>query len=152
MNWLFLILKFIHIFAAITAVGMNISYGIWLGRADNDLARNTFALKTIKFIDDRIANPAYGVLLITGLLMVLTLPIPITTLWIDIALILYVALLVVAIGFYSPTLRNQVKLVEAGDSTSAEFHRLNSRGTMVGAALGVIVFLILVLMVFKPHL
>lgn len=152
MNWLFLILKFIHIFAAIVAVGMNVSYGIWLGRAQNDLANNTFALKTVKFIDDRIANPAYGLLLLTGLLMVFTLPIPITTLWIDISLVLYVALLVVAIGFYSPTLRNQVKLVEAGDSTSAEFHHLSSRGTMLGIALGVIVFLILVMMVFKPHL
>jgi uncharacterized membrane protein len=149
---LFSILKFIHIFAAIVAVGMNISYGIWLGRADKDLARNTFALKTIKFIDDRIANPAYGVLLLTGLLMVLTLRIPITTLWIDIALVLYVVLLVVGFGFYSPTLRNQVKLVEAGDVTSAEFVRLNSRGTILGIALGVIVFLILVMMVFKPTL
>lgn len=149
---LFQILKFIHIFAAITAVGMNISYGIWLGRAQNDLARHTFALKTIKFIDDRIANPAYGVLLITGLLMVFTLPIPILTLWIDIALVLYVALIVVGIGFYSPTLRHQVKLVEAGDSTSAEFQRLNSRGTILGIALGVIVFFILIMMVFKPHL
>jgi uncharacterized membrane protein len=149
---LFNVIKFIHIFAAIIAVGMNISYGIWLGRANNDLARNAFALKTIKFIDDRIANPAYGVLLLTGLLMVLTLPIPITTLWIDIALVLYVVLIVVAIGFYSPTLHNQVKLVEAGDSISAEFQRLNSRGTILGIALGVIVFLILVMMVFKPTL
>ena len=149
---LFLVLKFIHIFAAIIAVGMNVSYGIWLGRANHDLARNTFALKTIKFIDDRIANPAYGVLLLTGLLMMLTAGISLLTLWIDIALVLYVALLVVGFGFYSPTLRNQVKLVEAGDSTSAEFQRLNSRGTTLGIALGVIVFLILVMMVFKPHL
>lgn len=131
---------------------MNISYGIWLGRAQSDLARNTYALKTIKFIDDRIANPAYGVLLLTGLLMVFTLPIPITTLWIDIALVLYVVLIVVGIGFYSPTLRNQIKLVEAGDATSAEFERLSSRGRTLGIALGVIVFLIIVMMVFKPHL
>ena len=149
---LFSTLKFIHIFAAIIAVGMNISYGIWIARAQNDLASNTFALKTIRFIDDRIANPAYGVLLLTGLLMVWRLQIPILTLWIDVALVLYVVLLVVGIGFYSPTLRSQVKLVEAGDSTSAEFQRLGSRGRILGITLGVIVFLILVIMVFKPHL
>jgi uncharacterized membrane protein len=147
----FLVLKFIHIFAAITAVGMNISYGIWLGRADKDLSKNTFALQTIRFIDNRIANPAYGLLLITGLLMVFTSSIPITTLWIEIALVLYVVLMVVGIGVYSPTLRNQVKLVEAGDSTSAEFERLNSRGTILGIVLAVIVFVILVMMVFKPQ-
>lgn len=149
---LFSTLKFIHIFAAAIAVGMNISYGIWIARAQNDLASNTFALKTIRFIDDRIANPAYGVLLLTGLLMVWRLQIPILTLWIDVALVLYVVLLVVGIGFYSPTLRSQVKLVEAGDSTSAEFQRLGSRGRILGITLGVIVFLILVIMVFKPHL
>lgn len=149
---LFLVLKFIHIFAAIVAVGMNISYGIWLGRAQNEPANNAFALKTIKFIDERIANPAYGLLLITGLLMVLTLPIPILTLWIDAALVLYAVLIVVAFGFYSPTLRNQVRLVEAGDTASAEFQRLGARGRTLGIALAVIVFLILVMMVFKPHI
>ena len=149
---LFSTLKFIHIFAAIIAVGMNISYGIWIARAQKDLASNTFALKTIRFIDDRIANPAYGVLLLTGLRMGWRLQIPILTLWIDVALVLYVVLLVVGIGFYSPTLRSQVKLVEAGDSTSAEFQRLGSRGRILGITLGVIVFLILVIMVFKPHL
>ena len=149
---LFVVLKFIHIVAAIVAVGMNISYGIWIGRAGNDPTQTGFAVKTIRFIDNRIANPAYGLLLITGLLMVFTLPVPITTLWIVIALVLYVALLVVAIAFYSPTLRNQVRLVDAGDTTSAEFERLASRGQTFGIALGVIVFLILVMMVFKPHL
>src|SRR4030088_3480315 len=121
---LFVVLKFIHIVAAIVAVGMNISYGIWIGRAGNDPMQTGFAVKTIRFIDNRIANPAYGLLLITGLLMVFTLPVPITTLWIGIAPVLYVALLVVAIAFYSPTLRNQVRLVDAGDTTSAEFERL----------------------------
>jgi uncharacterized membrane protein len=151
MSW-FAVFKFIHILAAITAVGMNISYTVWILRAQSEPAHTGFALKGIKFIDDRIANPAYGLLLITGLLMVFTLPIPITTLWIEIALVLYAALLVVGFGFYSPTLRNQVRLVEAGDMTSTEFVRLASRGQVLGIALGVIVLLILIMMVFKPHL
>src|SRR6266849_5075191 len=81
----FLIVKYIHILAAITAVGLNISYAIWILRAQREQAHTAFALKGIKFLDDRIANPAYGVLLLTGLLMVVLLPIPITTLWIVIA-------------------------------------------------------------------
>src|SRR5579859_4366352 len=52
----------------------------------------------------------------------------------------------------SPTLRAQVRLVEAGDSTSAGFKRLDARVTGFGIALGVIVFFILMMMVFKPHL
>ena len=149
---LFVVLKFIHIVAAIVAVGMNISYGIWIGRAGNDPTQTGFAVKTIRFIDNRIANPAYGLLLITGLLMVFTLPVPITTLWIDLALVLWLALILVGIFAYTPTLRAQVRLAEAGDVGSAEFGRLNTRGAILGAVTGVIVFVILILMVFKPHL
>jgi uncharacterized membrane protein len=149
---LFLVLKFIHIFAAIVAVGMNISYGIWIGRVGNDPSHSAFTLKTIKFIDDRVANPAYGLLLLTGLLIVFTSSIPITTLWIDIALVLWLALILVGIFLYTPTLRAQVKLAEAGDVNSVEFGRLGTRGTILGAVTGGIVFVILIMMVFKPHL
>ena len=148
----FLIVKYIHILSAIVAVGLNISYAIWILRAQREPAHTAFALKGIKFLDDRIANPAYGVLLLTGLLMVVLLPIPITTLWIVIALFLYAVLLVVAITQYTPTLRSQIKLAEAGDTTSAEFSRLARRGQLLGQTLGLIVLVILAMMVFKPHL
>jgi len=148
----FLIVKFIHILSAIVAVGLNISYAIWILRAQREPAHTAFALKGIKFLDDRIANPAYGLLLLSGLLMVVLLPIPITTLWIVIALVLYAVLLVVAITQYTPTLRNQIKLAEAGDTTSAEFRGLARRGQLLGQTLGLIVLVILAMMVFKPHL
>ena len=148
----FLIVKYIHILSAIVAVGLNISYAIWILRAQREPAHTTFALRGIKFLDDRIANPAYGLLLLSGLLMVVLLPIPITTLWIVIALVLYAVLLVVAITQYTPTLRNQIKLAEAGDTTSAEFRGLARRGQLLGQTLGLIVLVILAMMVFKPHL
>jgi len=149
---LFLVLKYIHILAAITAVGMNISYTVWIIRAQMDSTHTAFALKGIKFMDDRIANPAYGVLLLTGRLMVFVLPYPITTLWIDISLVLWLALILVGIFAYTPTLRAQVKLAEAGDVSSPQFERLGNRGAIFGAVTGVIVVVILIMMVFKPHL
>jgi uncharacterized membrane protein len=148
----FLIVKYIHILAAIVAVGLNISYAIWIIRAQREPAHTGFALKGIKFLDDRIANPAYGVLLLTGLLMVFIAGYSLTTLWIDIALVLFVLLVVVAVVFYTPALRDQVKLVESGDVSSAEFTRLAHRGQLAGQALGAIVLVILAMMVFKPHL
>ena len=149
---LLLIIKYIHILAAIVAVGLNISYAIWIIRAQREPAHTGFALKGIKFLDDRIANPAYGVLLLTGLLMVFIAGYSLTTLWIAIALVLFVLLIVVAVVFYTPTLREQVKLVESGDMASAEFTRLAKRGQLTGQALGAIVLVILAVMVFKPHL
>ena len=148
----FLIVKYIHILSAIVAVGLNISYAIWILRAQREPAHTAFTLKGIKFLDDRIANPAYGVLLLSGLLMVVLLPIPITTLWIIIALVLYAVLVVVAITQYTPTLRNQIKLAEAGDTSSAEFNRLATRSRVLGQTLGLIVLVILAMMVFKPNL
>jgi uncharacterized membrane protein len=149
---LLLIVKYIHILAAIIAVGFNISYAVWIVRARRDPAHTGFALKGIKFLDDRIANPAYGVLLLTGLLMVFLAGYRITTFWIDASLVLFVLLVLVAATQYTPTLRNQIKLVEAGDTTSAEFNRLAQRGQILGQALGVIVLVILAMMVFKPTL
>ena len=146
------ILRFIHILAAIVAVGFNISYAVWIIRAQRDPSHTAFALRGIKFIDDRIANPAYGVLLITGIALVFLIGYKITTLWIDVALVLFVALIVVAATQYTPTLREQVKLAEAGDTTSAEFTRLAKRGQTFGQVLGAIVVLILAMMVFKPIL
>jgi uncharacterized membrane protein len=146
------ILKFIHIFAAIVALGMNISYAVWIIRARREPAHTAFALKGIKFIDERIANPAYGVVLFTGVALVFLIGYKITTLWIDIAVILFVALILVGATQYTPALRNQVKLAEAGDTTSAEFTRLAKRGQIAGQALGAIVVLILAMMVFKPTL
>jgi len=147
---LFTIVKFIHILAAIVAVGFNISYVVWIIRARSNPTNNAFALKGVKFMDDRIANPAYGVLLLTGLLMVYLGHYSITTLWIDIALILFVALIALAAFVYTPALREQVKLAEAGDTSSAAFTRLGTRGQVAGQALGVIVLVILAMMVFKP--
>ena len=148
----FLAVKYVHILAAIVAVGLNISYVVWIIRAQREPAHVPFALKGIKFLDDRIANPAYGLLLLTGLLMVFLAGYSLTTFWIDAALVLFVILVVLAVTQYTPTLRTQIKLAEAGDTTSAEFIALAKRSQIVGQALGAIVLVILAMMVFKPHL
>jgi len=152
MVYVYLALKLIHIAAAITAVGSNITYGVWNVRAQSNPAQLGFALKGIKFIDDRIANPAYGVLVVTGLLLVFVNRWPVGSLWIVLALILFAALAVLAFRVYSPLLRNQIRLVDAGDTTSPEFERLSRRSAIVGPILGLLAVVILILMVFKPTL
>jgi uncharacterized membrane protein len=151
-SYVYLSLKLVHILAAITAVGANITYGVWNARAASDRAHMGFALKGIKFLDDRIANPAYGVLLLTGLVMVVVNHLSITSLWILLALVLFAALIAIAVSVYTPLLKNQIKLVDAGDTTSPEFVALERRSRIVGILIGLVVVLILVLMVFKPTL
>jgi len=147
----YLVFKFLHILAAIVAVGSNITYGVWSVRAANDPAHLGFALKGVKFLDDRIANPAYGVLLVTGLVMVF-MQWKITALWIVIALILFAAIVVLGVAVYSPLLKNQIRLVEAGQTSSPEYARLAGLSRRFGPGLGIIVVVILVMMVFKPSL
>src|SRR6187397_949017 len=74
--------KTLHIFFAIVAVGLNISYGIWQARAARESEHMGFALRGIKFLDDRVANPAYAGLLVVGIILVLIGPYEFTTLWI----------------------------------------------------------------------
>src|SRR5215472_14546784 len=147
---LYTALKLVHILLAITAVGFNASYAIWIGRAGR-LSKeiNQFALRGVQFMDQRIANPAYGLLLITGLLLVVTGPWSLTTRWIDAALGVYVIILLGVFG-YTPALRNQIKALEAEGPDSAAYRSAANRQNVIGIIFIVPILAILYLMVFKP--
>jgi len=146
-SW-YTLLKYVHVLLAITAVGSNITYGVWNALAAREPAHAPFALKGIAFIDRRVANPAYGLLLITGLALV-----AIGGLrqgWILAALILFVLLIVVAIGFYSRVIRQQIKVMDSEGLGSAAYKRLDGQATIYGIISLVIALLIVFLMVVKP--
>lgn len=145
----YLILKYIHIAAAITAVGANITYGVWNARSQSDTAHLGFTLRGIKFIDDRIANPAYGVVLLTGLIMIFVGSWGFR-LWIILALILFAVVVVVAVALYSPLLNRLIKLVDTGATSSPEFGAAIRRNRIIGIAFGILLAVILYMMVFKP--
>jgi uncharacterized membrane protein len=149
---LYSLVKWLHILAAIIALGANATYGIWLARASRSPESLPFTLKTIKFLDDRMANPAYGLALLTGLLLVALGGWPITSSWIDIALILYIAAILLGLLGYSPTLRRQIQAAETSGPASTEYAALARRGTLLGIILAVIVVTIELVMVTKPKL
>jgi uncharacterized membrane protein len=147
----YLLLKYIHILSAIVAVGANLTYAVWNIRGAREPAHEAFALKGIQFLDNRVANPAYGVLFLTGLLMLFSGQAPGGS-WAIAAIVLFIVLVAVAVAFYTPALRGQVKLADTGDTSSAAFMRLGERARAFGIATGLLVLVILVLMVFKPAL
>jgi uncharacterized membrane protein len=142
--------KTLHILFAIVAVGLNISYGIWQVRAARESEHTGFALRGIKFLDDRVANPSYLGLLVVGIILVLMGPYEFTTFWVAVAIGLYIVMGIVAIAFYSPTLKRQIAAYEADGAQSAEFQALGARGRVIGIILGLLVVAIIVLMVVKP--
>lgn len=149
---LYLGLKFVHVLLAIIAVGFNASYGILLARAAREPEHELHVLRTVKVLDDRFANPAYALLLVTGVAMVLVGGLSFATLWIALALGLYGVLLVVGAAVYTPTLRRQIAVLERDGPGSPEYRRLASRGRIVGIVLAAVVVVIVFLMVTKPTL
>lgn len=147
MSW-YNLLKYLHVLLAIVALGSNITYAVWNMLAAREPGNLLFTLKGISFIDRRVANPAYGLLLITGLILV--------AMqwgwrgWIITALILFVLLIVVAVGFYSRALRQQIEALETEGPTSAPYKRLEAQSRLYGIISVVIALAIVFMMVVKP--
>jgi uncharacterized membrane protein len=125
------IIKFLHVLLAIVAVGFNATYGVWLARAARQPEYEEFTLRGVKLLDDRFANPAYALLLVTGLLMVWIGDLDLTQFWLLAALVLYAIAVILA---------------------SIEFQALSRRGTALGIVLAVDVIVIVFLMVTQPTL
>jgi uncharacterized membrane protein len=149
---LYTTLKFIHILLAIVAVGFNASYGIWLSRAAKNPPAAGILLRGVKLMDDRFANPAYGLLLVTGLAMVFGSGIPLTTFWVAAAAILWLIAVLWGLAMYTPTLRRQIETLDEKGFDSPAYQQISRRATTIGMVNMVPILLILILMVFKPVL
>ncbi len=151
MDW-YLPLKLVHVLSAIVAVGTNVTYFVWLaamkGRSQSE---QSFALQTIKALDSRLANPAYGILPLTGVIMVLVSDgLGFTTFWILAAIGLYVLVGVFAGLFFAPSLRRQTELVATEGAGSGAYEAAARRTRGAGLITMLPVAGILYLMVLKP--
>ncbi len=148
MSW-YNLLKYIHVLLAIAALGSNITYGVWGARAALEPTHTDFVLRGISFIDRRVANPAYGLLLITGLALVVVGQVGLRG-WVIAALILFALLIVVAVGFYSRVLNQQIRTLETEGQTAPAYQRLSGQAQLYGIVSLVIVLAIVFAMVVKP--
>ena len=148
---LYLSLKYVHVLLAIVAVGYNAAYGLIIGRARKagaDGRELKYALRTVKFMDDYVANPCYVLILLTGVGIVHVAGYSWAFKWIHGSMALLVITFVIAIGFYSPTLRKQIAVLDARGPNDPEFLRLSRRGAALGGVMGVLVIVIVGLIVF----
>jgi hypothetical protein len=84
--------------------------------------------------------------------MVLVGKLPFTTPWLLAALVLYIAVVLLGLLGYTPTLKKQILLLQSARPDSREYKTLAGRGTIMGIVLGVLTLGIVVLMVLKPAL
>lgn len=148
----YLILKFIHVLSAIVAVGTNATYGVWMALGGAQPQSLRAILQGVRVLDNRIANPAYGVLLITGLVLLEAGRLPLATPWVVAALILFVAGVLLGVLGYSPALRGQIQALESGGPQSEVYRLASNRGRAIGLLFMALVLIIIFLMVVKPAL
>ena len=149
---LYLFLKWIHVLATITALGANLTYVVWIRLGERSQPNLLHTLRGIQFLDDRIANPAYGVVVVSGLLMVWVNQLSLLTSWITIPLILLIVVTGLGIAVYSPAVRRQIQAAEAEGPTSASYQAASRRAMLAGALATVLVVAIVFVMVVKPVL
>ena len=144
----YLLLKFFHILIAILALGTSAGLGIVLEFYGSHPAHGTFVLRAIGRIVAFFVLPGYVLMLATGLWMV-SIAWPLTTKWIQGAVVLW-AVGIAGLVIFLAVLRRQLRLLEAEGPSSALYQRVSLLGRSLGAGLGLIVIMILYLMVFKP--
>jgi uncharacterized membrane protein len=149
---LYLVLKFVHVVLAIVAVGSNATYGVWQALGAREPQNLGVVLRGIQFLDRRVANPSYGLLLLTGLSMLAVGHLSVRTPWIASALILYVLAIVVGVVGFSRAFRRQVRAIEEQGPTSQAYRSAASSAQTWGLAFMVLVLVLVFDMVAKPVL
>ena len=147
----YLWLKLVHVVAAIVAVGTNVTYFVWLSRAQTGTQRDGDALEGIRVLDARLANPAYVVLPITGIAMVLVGDLAFSTFWIAAGIVLYIAMGAFAGIFFTPSLKRQIAVAQVEPRSDANYRAAVRRTTTTGVITMALIAGILYLMVIKPN-
>jgi uncharacterized membrane protein len=144
----YLLLKFIHILVAILALGTSAGLSIALEFYGSHPTHGPFLLRAIGRIVAFVVLPGYVLMLVTGLWMV-NMAWPLTTGWIQRAMVLW-AVGIAGLAIFLAVFRRQRRVLEAEGPSSASYKRVSLLGRGLGGGLGLVVIMILYLMVFKP--
>ena len=145
-----MLLRFAHVLLAMIAVGANLTYTLWLRIGERDPEHLAYTIRGIRAIDRRVANPAYALLLVTGLAMVVFSGVPLAQGWLVVALALYGAAALVGYFVFGPVVRRELAALERGGVGDLEYLRFRGHARRLGILTTTVVLIILALMVMKP--
>ena len=151
---------FLHVLGAVSALGPTLTYGLWVRRGELDgPGPRAFALRTISWIDRRLATPSYVLQAVTGTVLILLAGRDLLrTAWLLLAIGIYALMVVFAVGLYAPTFRSQREIAErltergADPDLEAKYLAAGKRAATYGSVAVVLTILVLFLMVVKPAL
>jgi uncharacterized membrane protein len=152
-----IVFLFLHVLGAVVALGFSLSYGLWVRRAERgDAPSRAFTLGTISWIDRRFTTPAYVNQLATGVILGLIGGAEtFEQAWLQLAIGIYVVIVVLAITAYGPAFRAQRQLAEriaGGSDEEAAYPAASSRARSLGFVVTGLTLVVLALMVWKPAL
>jgi hypothetical protein len=110
---LFTLFLFLHVGAAIIAFGPTFIYMIIGGMGAAEPMHANFAVRVTNTINDRVVIPLALTMPVTGFLMVYFGHIDLTNrawYWLDLAIVIYVVLLIISIGIQRPTVQRMIQL------------------------------------------
>lgn len=146
---LVLVIKLLHVLAAMLVVGPNATYVLWLRAAGRDRERLAFAIRGVRQLDRMLAVPSYGLLLLTGLLMVLIGAYDLTQGWLLTAIVLYLIVAVAGMTVMGPAIK-RFRDEAARDPNSAAFDSARATSERYTWGSVAILVVIVMLMVTKP--
>ncbi|MFN8434117.1 MAG: DUF2269 family protein [Anaerolineales bacterium] len=150
---IYTIAKWIHILCAIVSLGANLTYFPWFMTVPKSRETLVYTLKTIRLLDNWIANPAYILAYVTGEVMIrVGGQIHYSTSWMTIAISLYAIISVLGLFIYAPMLKKQQQLAETKGADDTDYQRISRNGIVLGTVIVILTIGITYLMVAKPHL
>jgi uncharacterized membrane protein len=138
-----------HIVSVIVAVGTNLTYPWWRRAADADATHLVFTLESVRLLDRRVANPAYGLVFVFGAFAVVTGDHTWTEGWLALSIALYVLVAVLGIAVLGPAVRSELAEAQV-DPSSAAYAVARRRVRRLSPAPIAIVLVIVALMATKP--
>jgi hypothetical protein len=155
------IFLYLHIGGAIAAFGPTVAFPIIAAKAAQEPMHGNFALRVSEFIASRVVEPGAVFVFLAGLGLIWTRGWnPFTTLWLALAIILFLITLGYSLFGQLPTVKRMIELTsgpppaavegEAPAGPPPEFVALSKRAALGGQLTTLMLLAILFLMVFKP--
>jgi hypothetical protein len=154
------IFLYLHIGGAIVAFGPTIALPFIGAKAANEPMHGNFALRVTDFLVARVVEPGAGFVFLMGVGLIWTREWnPFTTLWLGLAIILFLITLGFSLFVQTPVVKRMIALTSGPPPAHAEgepagpppeFVALSKRAAMGGQFMLLMLFSILFLMVFKP--
>lgn len=166
MDWLPTLFLYLHIGGAIVAFGPTIAFPFLAARAAKEPQHGNFVLRATEGITEKVVEPMSAFMFLMGVGLIITRGYnPLETLWVGLAIVLFLITFAFANLVQLPTVRKMVAMTSqpppVPDAAAAgpganpggpppEFLALGAKAARGGQFMTLMLFVILALMVVKP--